>query len=557
MSFKKNTAAKLFFCLVDATDGSAMTGASVTAKRSIDGGAQADTTGSVSEVGLGQYVLAGAAGDFNGAEIGFLFTASGAVPVSITVHTDTKVVSDLHDATDVSSNVTAIKAKTDNLPASPAAVGSQMTLADGAVTAAKIAASALDNKGNWNVGKTGYSLTATTGLGNQTANITGNLSGSVGSIATDGLSAASVKADAVTKIQSGLSTLNAAGVRSAVGMSSANLDTQLSGIPAAVWTAGTRTLTSFGSLVSDIWGYATRTLTAFSDSSGVTTLLSRIVGTLASGTHSAQSGDAYARLGAPAGASVSADVAALKSETASILADTNELQTNQGNWATADVQSALTAQGYTTARAPLLDHLDADVSSVGGASVSDIVDGVWDEALAGHTTAGSAGAALATAGNAGDPWSTALPGSYSNGQAGYIIGNRMPYIAQQVAWLSPGVTPILQSSTMPGGDRILWIGADQTTDDTAWIWTDTDDAWPDWTNLTFDLYVRGPGINQHFAVSKIVGGPHKVLRVEPAKGATRLFKQGAYDYAVWMTNASDETQPLIEGAMTALNYPRA
>jgi hypothetical protein len=34
---------------------------------------------------------------------------------------------------------------------------------------------------DWNVGKAGYSLTATTGLGAQTANITGNLSGSVGS----------------------------------------------------------------------------------------------------------------------------------------------------------------------------------------------------------------------------------------------------------------------------------------------------------------------------------------------------------------------------------------
>jgi hypothetical protein len=39
---------------------------------------------------------------------------------------------------DVSANVAAIKAKTDNLPASPAAVGSQMTLADGAITEAKI-----------------------------------------------------------------------------------------------------------------------------------------------------------------------------------------------------------------------------------------------------------------------------------------------------------------------------------------------------------------------------------------------------------------------------------
>jgi hypothetical protein len=50
------------------------------------------------------------------------------------------------------------------------------------INAASIAAGALDGKGNWNVGKTGYSLTATTGLGNQTADITGNLSGSVGSV---------------------------------------------------------------------------------------------------------------------------------------------------------------------------------------------------------------------------------------------------------------------------------------------------------------------------------------------------------------------------------------
>jgi hypothetical protein len=46
--------------------------------------------------------------------------------------------------------------------------------------------------------------------------------------------------------------------------------------------------------------------------------------------HTAQTGDAYARLGAPAGASVSADVAAIKAQTAAIETDTQDLQTQIG-----------------------------------------------------------------------------------------------------------------------------------------------------------------------------------------------------------------------------------
>jgi hypothetical protein len=112
--------------------------------------------------------------------------------------------------------------------------------------------------------KTGYTLTPTTGLGNQTANITGNLSGSVGSVtgsvgsvtgnvggnvagsvgsvAAGGITASSIAAgaiaadamaaDAIDAIQAGLSTLDAAGVRTAVGLASANLDSQLAAIVA-------------------------------------------------------------------------------------------------------------------------------------------------------------------------------------------------------------------------------------------------------------------------------------------------------------------------------------
>lgn len=74
-------------------------------------------------------------------------------------------------------------------------------------------------------------------------------------------------------------------------------------------------------------------------------------------------------------------------------------------------------------------------------TVGAIADQVWDEALSGHATAGTTGKALSDAGAAGDPWSTALPGSYSAGEAGYIIGT---YIDQAISSMnsSPGAGAI-------------------------------------------------------------------------------------------------------------------
>ncbi len=60
---------------------------------------------------------------------------------------------------------------------------------------------------------------------------------------------------------------------------------------------------------------------------------------------------------------------------------------------------------------------------VEGISAGAIADAVWDEIIADHAGVGSTGAALAAAGGSGDPWSTALPGSYESGTAGYLIGN--------------------------------------------------------------------------------------------------------------------------------------
>lgn len=145
-----------------------------------------------------------------------------------------------------------------------------------------------------------------------------------------------------TKLASELQDLSQANVRTAVGLASANLDTQLGAIddyldtelaavkaktdnlpsdpadasdiaaafaavPGAVWSNGTRTLSTFGTLIADIWANATRTLSAATNI------------TSTGGTTVPQTGDSYARLGAPAGASVSADIASNSTNISTIL----------------------------------------------------------------------------------------------------------------------------------------------------------------------------------------------------------------------------------------------
>lgn len=67
---------------------------------------------------------------------------------------------------------------------------------------------------------------------NQPAN--GRIDTNVVAMATDTVSAAALASSAVAEIQSGLSTLDAAAVRAALGLASANLDTQLAAVSAAI-----------------------------------------------------------------------------------------------------------------------------------------------------------------------------------------------------------------------------------------------------------------------------------------------------------------------------------
>lgn len=61
--------------------------------------------------------------------------------------------------------------------------------------------------------------------------VSGRIDASIGAMAANTLTAAALAADAVAEIQAGLTSLDAAGVRAAVGLATANLDTQLGDLP--------------------------------------------------------------------------------------------------------------------------------------------------------------------------------------------------------------------------------------------------------------------------------------------------------------------------------------
>ena len=86
--FRKNTAGQfIHFQGVDASTGGILTGATYTARRCIDG-TFAAATGTVTEdTGVGFYKFAMSQADTNGNNIGFNFTATGAVPQTVNIVT--------------------------------------------------------------------------------------------------------------------------------------------------------------------------------------------------------------------------------------------------------------------------------------------------------------------------------------------------------------------------------------------------------------------------------------------------------------------------------------
>lgn len=105
---------------------------------------------------------------------------------------------------------------------------------------------------------------------------------------------------------------------------------------------------------------------------------------------------------------------------------TNATLASTTNITAGTMTTTTTATNVTTVNGLAANVITA--ASMAADAGAEIADAVWDEAIAGHLTGGTTGAALNAAGSAGDPWSTAVPGAYGAGTAGSRIG-RIPDIA--------------------------------------------------------------------------------------------------------------------------------
>lgn len=128
--YTRNVASQHLPFLLQAADGSPVTGATITVKYSLDGGAQATGAGAITEKGGGQYDYAFTQAETDCETCGFLFTATGAIawhatisflPAAIPANT-VQVGGTVQTARDLgavpapdNASIAAIKAKTDSL----------------------------------------------------------------------------------------------------------------------------------------------------------------------------------------------------------------------------------------------------------------------------------------------------------------------------------------------------------------------------------------------------------------------------------------------------------
>ena len=229
--YRKNTGSQyIYFVLVNASTGAAITGATVTAYRALDDGSQASATGTTTELANGQYRFDLSQADTNANYGSYLFTATNAVPVEKTVvftaanPTDAAAFG-LSKFGDIETDTQDIQSR---LPA--ALVSGRMDASVGAMAANTLTASALATDAVDEIVEAVFAYQVTqdqfllllqnmyatvNAIEVDTQNIqsrlpsvlvSGRIDASVGAMAANTITASALATDAVTEIQAGLAT---------------------------------------------------------------------------------------------------------------------------------------------------------------------------------------------------------------------------------------------------------------------------------------------------------------------------------------------------------------
>jgi len=251
--------------------------------------------------------------------------------------------------------------------------------------------------------------------------VSGRMDASIGAMAANTLTATAIAADAITAAKLADGAIDAATF--AAGAIDANaLATDAIGsaeISAAAVTKIQAGLSTY----------------AGGDTPGTTTLLTRLTATRAGYLDNLSAGAAALE------ASVQAVLTKLLKYVQLMLRKDAAIATDNATEVTAiNADGGSGAGGFantTDSQEALRDRGDAAWTTATGFAVpgsamaltsgerDTLTDALVDQTLSGHTTAGTVGGALQSAGSAGDPWVTLLPGSYSAGQAGKLVGDNL------------------------------------------------------------------------------------------------------------------------------------
>jgi len=308
--------------------------------------------------------------------------------------------------------------------------------------------------------------------------VSGRIDSSVGAMAANVITATAINADAITDAKVA-SDVTIASVTGAVGSVTGNVGGNVVGSVASVTapvTAGTvsdktgYSLSSAG--IQAIWDALTSALTTVSSIGKLfvdninATISSRSSHTAANvRTEMDSNSTQLAKLGTPAGASVSADIAAIKAETASIQTDTNDLQTQVGT-----AGAGLTAVASAANLATLTGYVDTEVAAI-KAKTDNLPASPANESTL-STVATNVAAILADTGTDGVVLSTAQ----MQALADIVLGRSVSNIDNTAAThsLYELIQAILESNTSTGSWVIYKTNGSTTfntrtlaTDDTA------------------------------------------------------------------------------------------